>query len=39
LDDILAAYANGEGTAVLGYERVYRWRRRARPLFDQLTAA
>lgn len=39
VDDILATYANGDGTAALGYERVYRWRRRARPLFDQLTAA
>ena len=39
VDDLLASYANGDGTGALGYERVYRWRRRARPLFDQLTAA
>lgn len=39
VDDLLATYANGDGTAALGHERVYRWRRRARPLFDQLTGA
>ncbi len=38
-DDLLAAYASGTPTGELGYERVYRFRARTRPMFDQLIAA